>query len=249
MRRVTEWRTIRYLCTSDAGPVEDHEWAYELVLPEPLASWDTFAYWERARTLDMAARLKPGDVLVDVGAEFGWQSVVYSRMVGPENMLLVEPGPYLWPNIRRTWEHNCSVPPLASAQCLLTDEPGELPVGSVVVDGFPVCSAGPLTPDMAYGHVSHGGLPRTSLDALVLDLGVVPDAITIDVEGAELLVLQGAEALLRDAQPVVWVSVHPDLMERDFATTADALHEYMDSLGYVGDLLATDHEEHWRFGV
>lgn len=246
---MTEWRTIRYLCTSDAGPVEAHKWAYELTLPEPLASWDTYAYWERARTLDMAARLKPGDVLVDVGAEHGWQSCVYASMVGPENMVLVEPGPCLWPNIRRTWERNCVVPPLASAQCLLTDEPGELPVGSVVVDGFPVCSGGPLTDGMAYGHVSHGGLPRTSLDALVLDLGVVPDAITIDVEGAELLVLRGAEALLRDTQPTVWVSIHPDLMERDFGSSAAALHEYMAGLGYIGEHLGTDHEEHWRFEV
>jgi len=246
---VTEWRSVRYLCTSDAGPVADHVWAYDLVLPEPLASWDTFAYWERARTLDMAARLKPGDVLMDVGAEHGWQSCVYATMVGPENMVLVEPGRALWPNIAETWRRNCDGPPLASAQCLLTDEPGDLPLGSVVVGGFPGCAGGDLVEGAAYGHIAHGGLPRTSLDALVLDLGVVPDAVTIDVEGAELLVLQGAEALLRDAQPVVWVSVHPDLMERDFGSSAAALHEYMDSLGYVDEHLATDHEEHWRFGV
>lgn len=246
---MTEWRNVQYLCTSDAGPVEAHEWAYELTLPEPLASWDTFAYWERSRTLDMAARLRPGDVLIDVGAEHGWQSAVYSRMVGPENMVLVEPGQHLWPNISQTWQRNCAGPPRASAQCLLTDEPGDLPVGSVVIDGFPECADGDLAVGSAYGHISHAGLPRTSLDALCTDLQVIPDAVTIDVEGAELLVLRGAEALLREIAPTVWVSIHPDLMERDFASSAAALHEYMESLGYTGTHLGTDHEEHWRFEV
>ena len=134
----------------------------------------------------MAARLSPGDVLVDVGAEHGWQSCVYAQMVGPENMVLVEPGQCLWPNIRQTWEHNCAVPPLMSARCLLTDTEGDIPVGSVVMGGFPVHAAGPLADGLAYGHMSHGGIPRTSLDSLMAAGGITPDAITIDVEGAEL---------------------------------------------------------------
>jgi hypothetical protein len=45
----------------------------------------------------------------------------------------------------------------------------------------------------------------------------------------------------------VWVSVHPDMMLRDYGTEAEELHAFMADHGYTGEHLATDHEQHWFF--
>ena len=76
---------------------------------------------------------------------------------------------------------------------------------------------------------------------------IFPTALTIDVEGAELLVLWGAEKTLAENSLKVWVSIHEDLMERDFGRTTHEVHTFMEGLGYSGEHLATDHEEHYFY--
>jgi FkbM family methyltransferase len=49
----------------------------------------------------------------------------------------------------------------------------------------------------------------TTLDKFVADSGLEPELIKIDVEGAELHVLQGAEEILECFRPQLIVGVHP----------------------------------------
>jgi hypothetical protein len=73
----------------------------------------------------------------------------------------------------------------------------------------------------------------------------VPNAITIDVEGAEYLVLKGAENTLKKGVQV-WVSEHDDLAENQ-GIDKYAASEYMAELGYKREWLGTDHEGHYRY--
>jgi FkbM family methyltransferase len=52
-------------------------------------------------------------------------------------------------------------------------------------------------------------IPSTTLDRYVDESGDTPDMIKIDVEGAELLVLRGAERLLSEIRPYLVVGLHP----------------------------------------
>ena len=249
---MVEWKTVRYLQTSDAGPVEQHTYRYTLELPRPLADWDVFAYWERARTESIASTLRRGDVLFDVGTEHAWLSVAYAQTVGPGAMVLIEPSTVLWPNIRETWLRNFTAPPLAVAHCLLGPDGDDLDPAHFAADGeggWPDAIDGPMSGATAYTylHENPTGVPTTTLDRLARQVGRPPAGITIDVEGAELLVLRGAVETLQEHRPHVWVSIHPDLMWRDYGTADDSLHGFMDDLGYRGTHLATDHEQHWHF--
>jgi len=230
-----EWRDITYLDE------------YLLRLPRPLADWDVYGDWERERVHHMRDHLHNGDTLFDVGAEHGWLSLVYATMVGPENMVLIEPTPLFWPNIRETWNHNYSVAPKACYDGLASDKTTD---NRHEFDDWPASAWGDLIDVNSYRCIhenASGAIPEMRLDDLVTRSGIVPDALTIDVEGAELLVLQGAHYTLKHHRPQIWCSVHPDLMARDYHHTPAQLLKYLSDHGYGAQHIATDHEMHYYF--
>jgi FkbM family methyltransferase len=91
-----------------------------------------------------------------------------------------------------------------------------------------------------------GAIPSYRLDDLFAheDLARRPVLIKCDVEGAELLVLRGAERLLRRAAPVLLLSVHPQALP-DYGHSSAQVASFLTELGYQVRVLAVDHEEHW----
>lgn len=223
------------------------QWRFEL--PEPLASWDVFAQWERARFTSMLTNLERGDVLLDVGTEQGWCNLAYADIVGPENMVLIEPTPEFWPNIRQTWQRNFYTRPLACYQGLIGDTTTDTrDLGVPYASGWPHCSDGLMIDRNRYQYLhDNDGVPQITIDELAARTGITPDAITIDIEGAELLALRGATHTLDEYHPLLWVSIHPDMSVRDYNITDTELHDFLDGFGYRRQHLATDHEEHWMF--
>ena len=55
----------------------------------------------------------------------------------------------------------------------------------------------------------------------------IPDLIKIDVEGAEVLVLQGARKVLSEYMPIILLSVHSDSLREDCVS-------FIKGLGYQG---------------
>lgn len=223
---------------------------WELILPDAIADWDAITGWERRRFASMEARLRPGMRLFDIGAEHGWISAILASFVGAENMVLVEPSEDFWRNIRLIWEHNGLELPLACVQALVGASCSDT-TAPVVHGAWPACSSGEECPPGAYRYLHEpdhvAKTPVMSLDWFVGATGIVPDAITVDIEGAETEALLGARAVLREHHPLVWVSIHPDLMERDYGATPAFLHAFMAQQGYAEKHLGTDHEEHWLF--
>jgi FkbM family methyltransferase len=222
---------------------------FDIVVPDNVADWDAVAgpgsNWERARLQSMLGTLQPGDVVYDIGAEMGWMSVILGLRVGGENMVLVEPSQEFWPNIRMGWEENGLFVPLACAQAFA----GAGETGSIWARSWPQHAWGPECGAMAYRHPNHHSesIQTVSIDQLSGYTGQPPKGITIDVEGAELGVLQGAERTLRNDRPNVWVSVHDDLMRKDFGTNPAQLIEFMRDLDYRMIDLGYDHEHHMYF--
>ncbi len=223
---------------------------YTLKMPRHLAEWDAHANWERARFLDMERHLMGRDVLFDVGSEHGQISAVYASFVGGGNMCLIEPSAEFWPGIRAIWEANGISPPRRTWAGFVGawDHGDPLPN-----DGpWPACSNGDvLDRGMPYRYLHEPShvqvVPAARLDSLVFGWDVAPTAITVDVEGAELEVMKGAGATLAEHRPMVWLSVHPDLLLRDYGADVGELWAFMGDLDYHRDELGYDHELHVRF--
>lgn len=222
---------------------------WPVILPDHIADWDAMSGWEWERFASMEATLRRTDVLYDVGTEHGALSAVYAGWVG--HMVLIEPTPHFWRNIRCTWEANRLVTPLACWAGLVGTDT-VVPAGvsdALTVGGWPPGSEGGEVGADGYmylhepEHITR--VARTTIDALVHRTGIVPTAVTIDCEGAEVVVLTGALDTLAQHRPLVWVSVHPDLMERDYCCVPDDLFDLFADVGYEHTLLGIDHEAHY----
>lgn len=242
-----QWKQVGYLRQG-----ETRNYDYTLWLNEPLASWDVWDYWERERIESMRKHLKKGDVLFDIGTESGWCDLVYAQIVGPLNMVLVEPTPEFWPNIRALWESNFpGMYPLDCFAGFFSDksEPERVTKNLLLDDpNWPHQSRGDLIDRNSYknlfdkSHISE--VPQMKIDDYIRLADLQPTALTIDTEGSELLVLKGAERTLKENSLKVWVSEHPDMALRDYGVKDGQVEEYMKSLGYTREYLSTDHEVH-----
>jgi FkbM family methyltransferase len=62
--------------------------------------------------------------------------------------------------------------------------------------------------------VTHLTVPQITLDAFAEAHGVLPDLIKIDAEGSEVAILEGAQALLERARPLLILEAWPDPAQR-----------------------------------
>jgi FkbM family methyltransferase len=208
--------------------------------------WD---YWEIERNNSMASLLEEGMLLYDVGVFDGWLAAVYSQFVGAKNMVLIEPLPDTWGNTRITWEANGLEMPRATYMGFCADRDTEKAKVNV--------GAWPEGPDYSQAikaiafRLMHDEAHLAQTECMKIDsIAAVtgsPDAITIDVEGAEMLVIQGAMNTLVKHRPLVWIAVHLDFIEYRFQTKPLKLHKLMFDLDYECVPLGTDHEEHWLY--
>jgi FkbM family methyltransferase len=78
---------------------------------------------------------------------------------------------------------------------------------------------------------------QIKLDSFCIEQNIFPDMLKIDVEGAELFVLQGASKILEKYHPIIFLSIHPKLIEL-MGYSVSILISYIAKLNY--DILNID---------
>ena len=139
--------------------------------------------------------VKPGMTAIDCGAHVGEYSLLFSRLVGPTGHVhAFEPDPRIAAVLRRNVALNHADNVVVN-EVAIADVEGTL---SFTLDPEPSRSA--LSAD---GDVEHAiEVPVTSLDAYIAAQSLARvDAIKVDVEGAALAFLSGAERVFRDLRP------------------------------------------------
>jgi FkbM family methyltransferase len=174
----------------------------------------------------VAATLSPGMTVVDVGASYGVYTAVAAKAVGSGGLVLAfEPAAESFAVL----EHNVLVNGLRNVRlfrCALSNMSGETRLYH-----HPDSSRNSLGADCGTPSTWEEVRVRT-LDSVLEEQGVnCVDLLKIDTEGAEQLVLAGAESLLRRCKPIVVFEVNPA------ASTALDLHKWgawsvLDALGY-----------------
>ena len=151
-------------------------------------------------------RLRPGDTCMDLGAHVGYLTMLMARGVGPQGRVIsFEPVPEtcnaLRENVRLNGFENVTTEAAAAG-----NQEGTLEL---------VCTKGEelswTASTLAYsqpGEETHITVPVVKLDDYIQRNSLRPKLIKIDVEGAELAVLQGGRQMLRKIRPVLLVEIH-----------------------------------------
>jgi len=169
-----------------------------------------FGVWEPDITAWVAASLHTGDVVLDVGANSGYFSLLASQIVGPEGLVIsVEPVPTIFHDLMVNLEAN-SVTNVTAYQFAAAAEPGYLEVYRPK-SGNP----GDATTVRMAGMVSEGLVEAKPLDSIFDECDRAHVRIVkIDTEGDELNALRGMRELLiqMPSRAAVIVELTPDFL-------------------------------------
>jgi FkbM family methyltransferase len=90
-------------------------------------------------------------------------------------------------------------------------------------------------------HAKALSVPAVTLDSYCSERRIRPDVIKIDVEGAELLVLQGGRETLTTHDVTIFCEVHTRHL-KNCGGSLEALNDFVDALGYRAEPLDTPNE-------
>ena len=206
-----------------------YEWAFRL---RDYLQWHHYFELGDAVLDTLVAVARPGDVVVDVGANVGLYGVLAARAVGPAGRVLCfEPNPETAAHLRRHVQMNG--------------------VGNVTVVEKGV-GAGPATLRLAASGWGDSGkfslLPPKTAPAVTYDVAVVAldaelaerevdhvDVVKVDVEGFEMEVMAGAWGTIERDRPVLVLELAPGRYGAEAARATERLVGLGYRFAYISD--------------
>jgi FkbM family methyltransferase len=219
---------------------------FEITLPEHRAArpeWYEPHGWEKPRLKHMSENISSDDVMYYVGAEEG-EFAALCQMWGAE-VVLFEPNPKVWSHFPLLWSANDLDLPMVCIPGFASDKINNL--SRIYYNEWPpevndVIEAAHGFKELYLEGDSYG---QITIDSCVYDHGIKPPtAISLDVEGSEWRVLGGAERVLREHKPKIWLSGHPEFMLQQWDESLYNLRQWIKGFGYTEILLDYQHEVH-----
>ena len=206
-----------------------------------LCDWSERQTWFLARYHDLHLQLlidhcvKPGERVVDVGANIGMLTLHAASRVGPRGVVdAFEPNPACCRRIEAALVGN-HISQVRLHPIGLSDAPGTL-VLSILQNHTGMGTL--ATMDGSAAVTARVNVPvRVADDVLLSDPRPIA-LVKIDVEGFEARVLRGMCEVLKRHQPIVTTEVVPEWLERAGSNVRE-LVELMRAAGYEGYGLAT----------
>jgi len=203
-----ERQGLRWILNPSDFPQEDLFWLGES------DRWDLF----HARRM-----VRPGAVLFDVGANFGYYALMLAAALRREcEVHAFEPTDATFERLRQHIALNRMEGTVHAHRLALSDAPGTASMHGR--DG---------NSGAAFVEPGVGAVQVSTLDAFVAERGLRRlDFMKIDVEGFEERVLRGGERVLRELRPSILLEVQPTTLERA-GSSVRRLADLLTSHGYV----------------
>jgi FkbM family methyltransferase len=197
-----------------------------VVLPEVISeALYTYGVFDEPVTWMAMQAVRPGDVVYDVGAHFGYFSLLFAHLAAPNGRVFsFEPTPSTFAVLKKNVQGNADITPL---NCAAGVSPGNIDIADF---GLRHSAWNTLAPESRMpGILDTSEARRISVEIVTLDSqvathGLHPDFIKIDAENFEHAVVSGARNIITQSQPVI-------LLESGSQAALEAMLE-LEQLGY-----------------
>jgi FkbM family methyltransferase len=163
--------------------------------------------WEPNETAYFTSRVGSGDVVLDIGANIGWFTLLGAKLTGSKGKVYsFEPRPETAKMLRRTIAHNNLQIQVEVWDTALSDRWGEMKL-AVVPNAENPGGSFLITEKSTRSAIPSVSIKTAPLDELIE--GVKADFVKIDVEGAEPLVFAGARQTIQRSHPMILSELHP----------------------------------------
>jgi FkbM family methyltransferase len=187
-------------------------------------------YYEFRETRLIRRYLRPGDTFIDVGANIGWFAIVAAESVGPTGKVVAfEPSSKIYSHLEKNVLLNSRTNIKLEKVALAHKN------GSAILTGVTDRNAGKGTIMAAPGPLDCGAeeVPTIKFDDYVLADGLRQvRMIKIDVEGAEMVALQGAKEFLAGRRAdYLMIEVNDSRLRQTGSSSAEVLR-FLTDCGY-----------------
>jgi FkbM family methyltransferase len=180
----------------------------------------------------LEATIRPGDVVLDVGAFLGVYALLESRWTAETGRVLAfEPTPSSAGTARRHLAWNGPAGGRVTlVEAAVSDRPSRATLHQYDAQAMPYVNSLVAAADTD-GPAVERDVQVVTLDAVCAELGVSPSVIRMDVQGAEIHALRGARDIIRAAPRLsIVVEMHPQCWPGFHVTERDA-RQAIDELG------------------
>lgn len=190
-----------------------------------LTLYSGYKRYVEAGPVDQLRAFVPNEsIVIDVGANVGFFSVRFAEWVGPRGKVIaIEPEERNYNGLLAALKRARLLERVETFQAVAAAEPGTAHL-----------ELNPLHPADHKLSQSDAGVPVTAvtLDNLIADKGPLrPALVKIDVQGAEMLVLQGMTSLLEIAGPALFIELAEQGLNR-YGSSVSAILGLLAGHGY-----------------
>ncbi len=185
--------------------------------------------YEKALTEMVVKLLRVGDVCLDVGANFGWYTTLFSKQCGSSGEVhAFEPVPGSYRSLERNYELMGSPSNVIINNLALGDRNDQISIN--VFDGLPTGHAS--LSDQGRDDAVTVSCEMVTLDSYLGAKNVEPVIfVKVDIEGSELLFLKGAERLFQQEVPPIWLMEMALILTENFGYTPNDIIAFFSERG------------------
>jgi FkbM family methyltransferase len=206
-----------------------------------------FASWSLVEYEAFKKAVRPGGVVLDIGANVGAYSLLFGQWVGPAGRVFAfEPATEAFAALSRHVHMNRLDGVVSPQRLAISDRTATLEFSADSSQGTNRL----LSEQEAGGGPAPIKVQAQTIDEFCAQHNLRPDFIKIDVEGFELAALRGGRQTLRACrdQLALFVEMHPAIWERIGISRQDILDE-LDLQGLRAEPLLAGEGDPWASGV